>query len=582
MTHKEKAIELLKKKYHCSQALLGAFAGDFGLDLKTAFKISTCFGGGMRQGTTCGCITGGLLVLGLAFGFADPQDKELETYGNRKTEEYIRAFREKMQGDIYCRDILGKDISKPEEMAVIRQEGLIMQKCPRAFFASIEILEKMLEQYAGELLNVDLEEVNISEDEEIQAMLKHMNRRQGFRRNVRSLLNETRRKVAFVQFDIRRFKIINDLYGEQFGDEVLYWIREQLKQFCNERQYFVNLRSDVFEVVTEYDEATELYDRIIMLEQELSMYKAVKLQYSCGIYLVEDAGMELRQMEDRAGMARKTAKNSLVSEVVFYQEQFKDSLYNRKFVEDNIDIAIREGQLQMYLQPKYSISQNRIVGAEALVRWRHPQRGMIYPMEFLPVIEEDGFITKVDYYMWRKAAEFLRRCQSAGICDCPVSVNLSRRHLQDREFMRVLERIVKENGIDKRLLELEITETMEEHVSQAVREMKEQGFKLLMDDFGSGYSSLNILLETPFDVLKLDQKFMENMMVSDKGRLILEHIITMAEQLQLGLIAEGVETGEQVEVLRQMGCDQVQGYYYAKPMPEGEFFEMLLENRKMK
>lgn len=582
MTHKEKAIELLKRKYHCSQALLGAFAGDFGLDLKTAFKISTCFGGGMRQGTTCGCITGGLLVLGLAFGFADPQDKELETYGNRKTEEYIRAFREKMQGDIYCRDILGKDISKPEEMAVIRQEGLIMQKCPRAFFASIEILEKMLEQYAGELLNVDLEEVNISEDEEIQAMLKHMNRRQGFRRNVRSLLNETRRKVAFVQFDIRRFKIINDLYGEQFGDEVLYWIREQLKQFCNERQYFVNLRSDVFEVVTEYDEATELYDRIIMLEQELSMYKAVKLQYSCGIYLVEDAGMELRQMEDRAGMARKTAKNSLVSEVVFYQEQFKDSLYNRKFVEDNIDIAIREGQLQMYLQPKYSISQNRIVGAEALVRWRHPQRGMIYPMEFLPVIEEDGFITKVDYYMWRKAAEFLRRCQSAGICDCPVSVNLSRRHLQDREFMRVLERIVKENGIDKRLLELEITETMEEHVSQAVREMKEQGFKLLMDDFGSGYSSLNILLETPFDVLKLDQKFMENMMVSDKGRLILEHIITMAEQLQLGLIAEGVETGEQVEVLRQMGCDQVQGYYYAKPMPEGEFFDMLLENRKMK
>lgn len=579
MTHKEKAIELLKKKYHCSQALLGAFAGDFGLDLKTAFRISTCFGSGMRQGTTCGCITGGLLVLGLAFGFADPQDKELETYGNRKTEEYIRAFREKMQGDIYCRDILGKDISKPEEMAEIRREGLILQKCPRAFFASIEILEKMLEEYAGELLNVDLEEINISEDEEIQAMLKNMNRRQGFRRNVQGLLNETHRKVAFIQFDIRRFKIINDLYGEQFGDEVLYWIREQLKRLCNERQYFVNLRSDVFEIVTEYDETDNLRDRIVMLERELRMYKAVKLQYSCGIYLVEDVGMELRQMEDRAGMARKAAKNSLVSEVVFYQEHFKASLYNRKFVEDNIDAAIREGQLLMYLQPKYSISQNRIVGAEALVRWRHPQKGMIYPMEFLPVIEEDGFITKVDYYMWEKAAAFLCRCRSAGIGDCPISVNLSRRHLQDREFMRVLERIVEENGVDKRLLELEITETMEEHVSQAVREMKEQGFKLLMDDFGSGYSSLNILLETPFDVLKLDRKFMENMMVSDKGRLILEHIITMAEQLHLGLIAEGVETREQVEVLKQMGCDQVQGYYYAKPMPEGEFYGLLLENR---
>ncbi|MDE7222941.1 MAG: EAL domain-containing protein [Acetatifactor sp.] len=580
MTHKEKAIELLKKKYHCSQALLGAFAGDFGLDLKTAFRISTCFGGGMRQGTTCGCITGGLLVLGLAFGFADPQDKELETYGNRKTEEYIRLFRERMQGDVDCRDILGKDISKPEDMAVIRKEGLILQKCPRAFFVSIEILEKMLEEYTGELLKVDLEDINISEDEEIQTMIKNMSRRQRFRRNVRNMLNETGKSVAFIQFDIRRFKIINDLYGEKFGDEVLYWIRETLKEACNERQFFLNLRSDVFQIVTEYDKEAELLELIGRLERVLGTYKAVKLQYSIGVYLVEDIAMELRQMEDRAGMARKAAKNSLLSEVVFYQEQFKTSLYNRKFIEDNIDTAIREGQLQMYLQPKYSISQNRIIGAEALVRWRHPDRGLIYPMEFLPVIEEDGFITQVDYYIWKKAGEFLRRCRERGIEDCPISVNLSRRHLQDREFIRVLERIVDVYGIRKHLLELEITETMEEHVSQAAREIKEQGFKLLMDDFGSGYSSLNILLETPFDVLKLDRKFMENMMLSDKGRLILEHVIIMAEQLKLGLIAEGVETREQVEMLQQMGCDQVQGYYYAKPMPAEEFYRQLLENRE--
>ena len=580
MTHKEKAIELLKQKYHCSQALLGAFAGDFGLDLKTAFKISTCFGGGMRQGTTCGCITGGLMVLGLAFGFADPQDKELEAYGNRKTEEYIRSFREKMQGDVNCKDILGKDISIPEDMAVIRKEGLILQKCPRAFLVSIEILEKMLEEYTGELLKVDLEDINISEDEEIQTMIKNMSRRQRFRRNVRGLLNETKKNIAFIQFDIRRFKIINDLYGERFGDEVLYWIRETLKELCNERQFFVNLRSDVFQVVSEYEKESELLELTGRLERVLGTYKAVKVQFSIGIYLVEDIDMELRQMEDRAAMARKAAKNSLLSEVVFYQEQFKTSLYNRKFIEDNIDTAIREGQLQMYLQPKYSISQNRIIGAEALVRWHHPGRGLIYPMEFLPVIEEDGFITKVDYYIWKKAGEFLRRCREAGIEDCPISVNLSRRHLQDREFIRVLEHIVDVYGIRKHLLELEITETMEEHVSQAAREIKEQGFKLLMDDFGSGYSSLNILLETPFDVLKLDRKFMENMILSDKGRLILEHVIIMAEQLKLGLIAEGVETREQVDMLKRMGCDQVQGYYYAKPMPAEEFYQLLLENRR--
>lgn len=205
---------------------------------------------------------------------------------------------------------------------------------------------------------------------------------------------------------------------------------------------------------------------------------------------------------------------------------------------------------------------------------------MIYPMEFLPVIEEDGLVTKVDYYIWRKAAEFLGLCREAGVEDCPISVNLSRRHLQDREFIGVLEGIVEEYGIRKQLLELEITETMEEHVSQAAREMKEQGFKLLMDDFGSGYSSLNILLETPFDMLKLDRKFMENMMVSDKGQLILKHVITMADQLKLGLIAEGVETRDQVELLKRMGCDQVQGYYYAKPMPPEDFRRLLLEDRR--
>ena len=144
MTHKEKAVQLLNQQYHCSQALFGSFAEDFGLDLKTAFKISTCFGAGMRQGGTCGCITASLLILGLALGFYDSQDRELEVYANNKTEELIRLFTEKMDGAVNCRDILGKDITRPEEMAVIRQEGLILKKCPRALNVSIDILEEML------------------------------------------------------------------------------------------------------------------------------------------------------------------------------------------------------------------------------------------------------------------------------------------------------------------------------------------------------------------------------------------------------------------------------------------------------
>ncbi len=576
MTHREKAEQLLHQKYHCSQAILGAFAGDLGLDLKTAFKISTCFGGGMRQGGTCGCITASLLVLGMTMGFYDAQDTEREVYGNRKTEEFIRRFTEKMDGKIYCRDILGKDISKPEEMAMIRKEGLILQKCPRAIGVSIDILDEMLEEYLKDMAESSIKPEDIPEGDDMQRWLKRIGKRNRFRRNINSLLSSSHRKIAFIQFDIRRFKIVNDLYGEKFGDQILDFIIKQLKEICREDQYFLNLRSDVYMVVTEYDREEELEEFIHDLDDRISRYKDVKLQMNYGVYTVEDKDMEPRQMEDRAAMARKAVKNNLVTNIYFYKEQFKELLYNRKFIEENMQTAITDRQFLMYLQPKYSITKNEIIGAEALVRWNHPGRGMIYPDQFIPVIEENGFIQKVDYYIWKEACRFIRRCENVGITACPVSVNVSRIHLRDDECIRVLLDMIKESGITRHLLELEITETADDQqISRKALQLKEQGFTLLMDDFGSGYSSLNILLETPFDVIKLDKKFIENMIVSDKGRLILEQVVRMAEKLDLGLLAEGVETKEQVELLRSIGCDQVQGYYYAKPMPEDEFFELL-------
>lgn len=568
----------MHQQYHCSQALFGAFASDFGLDLKTAFKISTCFGGGMRQGGTCGCITAALLVLGLALGFYDSQDKEREVYGNKKTEEFIRRFTEKMGGDADCRDILGKDISKPEEMAVIRKEGLIMQKCPRAINNSIEILEEMLEDYFKDMTENSINLQDIPQNDEVQVVLKGIGRVRRFRRNVNNLLFATEKNIGFIQFDIRKFKIVNDLYGEKFGDEVLDFVLKQLKEICNDEQFYVNLRSDVFMIVTEYDREEELVEFIQKLDARICNFKNVKLQMSYGVYTVEDKGMELRQMEDRAAMARKAAKNNILGNILFYKEQFKESLYNRKFIEENMQAAITERQFMMYLQPKYSIAKNEIIGAEALVRWKHPEWGMIYPDQFIPIVEENGFIRQVDYYIWGEACRFIKRCGNAGIGICPISVNVSRVHLSDDECIRVLDNIIQESGIPKALLELEITETVDDHqVSMKAFELKEEGYTLLMDDFGSGYSSLNILLETPFDVIKLDKKFMENMILSSKGRLILEQVVSMADKLGLGLLAEGVETKEQVELLQRIGCDQVQGYYYAKPMPAEDFFELLMK-----
>ena len=589
MTHLEKAKELLYQGYHCSQALFGAFAGEFGLDERTAFKLSTCYGAGMRRGETCGVISAGLLVLGLAFGFYDVDDRELEMYGNQKTREYIDRFEEKM-GSIRCRDILKHNFATEEGTAAIRQAGLVVKRCPDVMETGIALLEEMLKgseeiravgQYRDETSEVWRGSDKKEDDRELRRMMKQTGKRRHFRQNVTRLIGGTREQIAFIQFDIRGFKIINDLYGEHFGDEVLYNISKQLQELCGEEQYFINLQSDVFMVVTAYEARRDLEQFIDLLDDRLSMFRDLELHFSFGVYTVIDRGMELRQMEGRASMARKAAKESVLTNVVYYTEQFKELLYTRKFIEESMKAAINGHQFKMYLQPKYSIRQNRIVGAEALVRWVHPQRGMIFPDEFIPIIEENGFIRNVDYFIWEEAARFIGRLLKEGIADCPISVNMSRIHLQDDLCKEVLERILKETGIDRQLLELEITETVDDQqISKKAQELKDRGFKLLMDDFGSGYSSLNILLETPFDVIKLDRKFVGNMMLSERGKVILEHVAAMADKIGLGLLAEGVETKEQAQVLQGLGCDLAQGYFYAKPMPAEEFYERLVRERK--
>lgn len=582
MTHMEKAEQLLHQQYHCSQALLGAFAEDLGLELKTALKISSCFGAGMRQGSVCGCITASLMVLGMKLGFYDSQDRDMEVYGNQKTDAFLKAFRQKMNGKTNCRDILGKDVSKPEDLALVHKEGLILQKCPQALRAAIGILEQILADYFQDVRESSMELAEIP-DNEMQGVLKRMGRVRRFRRHVRELIVESSKEIAFIQFDIRKFKIINDLYGERFGDEILDFIIRKLKAFCQNNQFFVNLRSDVFMVVMQFDQEEELTDWIRSLDTMICSYKNVKLQMSYGIYVVEDRGMELRQMEDRAAMARKAVKKNVLTNITFYKKQYKESLYTRKFIEENIQTAIIQRQFIMYLQPKYSIVKNKIIGAEALVRWNNPERGMIYPDQFIPIIEENGFVKKVDYYIWEEACCFLKRCENAGLDVCPISVNMSRIHLVDDECVEVLNGLIQKYQIPKEMLELEITESADtQEIGMKMLQLKEDGFTLLMDDFGSGYSSLNILLETPFDMIKLDKKFMENMMVSGKGRLILEQVAGMVSKLELGLLAEGVETKEQIEMLKSIGCDQVQGYFYAKPMPQEEFFELLKkQNRRL-
>lgn len=582
MSHEEKVYTKLKQHYHCAQAIFATYASDYGMDQETAYRTMACFAAGMYTGSVCGCVTAALAVLGLVYGFSDTKDREREIFGTKIAEEFVDRFQERMEGKFNCADILENNISTAEGMASIRREGMIKKKCAQAIQTSIEILEDMLQAYPDMLAGKPAEpSCDEQEIEKITYLVKRAQKIQHFESHVRDLILHSSKSIACIQFDISRFKIINDIYGERMGDQILQFIKDNLAEICNETQYYLNLRSDVFVVLSEFQHESELDELIRQIQIRCKMFKNIKLTYSIGVYIVNDRKMDLRQIEDRAAMARKKAKGNMMNNVLYYQEEFKEMLYIRNFIEESLPSAIDEKQFQMYLQPKYSIVQNHIVGAEALVRWQHPDRGMIYPNEFIPVIEENGYIKKVDYYIWKEACNFLKRCEQAGIKNCPVSVNVSRLHLTDTVFMDYLAQTIHEAGIPKEQLELEITETIgDEQISNMAELLKHQGYKLLMDDFGSGYSSLNILLETPFDVIKLDKKFMENMMVSEKGRLILEYVVAMADKLGLELLAEGVETEEQVELLRKIGCDNVQGYYYAKPMPVEDFFELLQKDRQ--
>lgn len=230
----------------------------------------------------------------------------------------------------------------------------------------------------------------------------------------------------------------------------------------------------------------------------------------------------------------------------------------------------------MYLQPKYSISENAVIGAEALVRWMQPDKGIVVPQDFIPVFEQNGFIVKLDKYMWECACKELRRWINKGYKPVPISVNVSRMHLKDTEFIYYIEYLLDKYGIRKDLLELEITETIENiNANMMVKEAKKHGFTLLMDDFGSGYSSLNTLKSTPFDVLKIDRSFLSSFMESSRGQKIISHTIAMSHDIGLDLIAEGVETREQADFLSASGCNAAQGFYFSKPIPTDEFEKLL-------
>lgn len=375
-------------------------------------------------------------------------------------------------------------------------------------------------------------------------------------------------KFALIQFDVKRFKLINENYGEDAGTEMLHFLTRQLTNYCDNRQMSARMSGDVFTLLTPYTDKDNILSIVADLQHCLKGFREYSYEFVFGIYEIDDRSISVRTMCDYAATARQSIKKNALESIAFYNKGMQKAIKERKFVESHMKKALENGEFIIYLQPKFSISSSEAIGYESLVRWHNPERGMIYPDSFIPLFEENGFITKLDAYVWECTCMVLRDWIDRHLSPLPISVNVSRANLDDESFLDVLDGLIEKYRLPKHLLELEITESIENDATLRMTEkIKEHGFTLLMDDFGSGYSSLNTLQDTRFDVLKLDREFFSTHMSNERGKKIIMHTISMSKDVGLGLIAEGVETDDQAQFLENCGCDTVQGYLYAKPMP---------------
>lgn len=393
--------------------------------------------------------------------------------------------------------------------------------------------------------------------------------------------NHPNDQIAFIQFDVEQFKIINENYGVDTGDDLLQFFNDSLALICTDEQPFCRLTADVYMVVTVFPDREWLLEFIHKIESMLCGYKGMEYRLVFGVCIVEDRSAHTRRHGDNASLARQLIKGNALENINFFESSMKSKLQQKKSIEDDMHNALLNKEFVMFLQPKHSISSGRIIGAEALVRWFHPVHGVISPGEFIPVFEKNGFILKLDCFIWEEACKKIRNWIDEGVTPVPISVNISREYVHSFDVIGKLKELIAKYDIPMKLLELEITESVDGNgVEDIVGEMKKAGFTMLMDDFGSGYSSLNMLKSTPFDVLKIDRGFLEEFMDSDRGRKIIQHTISMSRDIGLDIIAEGVETVEQAEFLSDCGCDAAQGFYYSKPLPVEEFDKRLIEINK--
>ena len=383
------------------------------------------------------------------------------------------------------------------------------------------------------------------------------------------------REYTILCTNYENFKWYNDTFGRESGDRLLIEGADLLRKRVGDEAIICRYSADRFLCLQ--DSETERMGRKCFIEGRVHNRSELKenLTVKLGIYEISDRSIPVEQMCDRALLVVDSIKGMYNKYIAVYNEELREKLLREKKITDVMATALEEGQFIVYLQPKYSLNDNRIIGAEALVRWIHPEWGFMSPGEFIPLFEKNDFISYLDKFVWETVCARLENWKEKGYHVLPVSVNVSRADIFKSDLVDVFNGLIRKYDIDPDYLHLEITEGAytdhSEQIIGTVEKLRKLGFTIEMDDFGSGYSSLNMLSQMSLDILKLDMKFIQNEMMKPGEQSILNDIISMAHRLNLKVVAEGIETEEQAERLRTLDCDYAQGYYFAKPMPIEEF-----------
>lgn len=403
-------------------------------------------------------------------------------------------------------------------------------------------------------------------------------------------------RIAIVYTDIKYFKYINDTFGYQRGDTLLKEFTKQVTQgnshmLCAARVFSDNIvvasRLDNSISNEEFREAIHQYN-VKLEEQFREDYSTARLRFCTGISFISkaDRRLDAATAVSNANLARKMAKEMKDDCCVLFDSRMVEGIKREIEITSSLSKAIENGELKVYYQPKIKTGSLRIDGAEALIRWQRPDGRFIYPDEFIPLIEQSGQIVELDYFVYREVFRFIAGRMAESKPVVPISVNVSRAHLNKMEILSYIRSLFEEYRIQPNLIEFELTENIyiqnTEKALQLIEGLHEMGTKVSMDDFGSGYSSLNLLSRLPIDIIKLDKVFLQdeeldnNLKENDK--IIISCIIDMARKLRITPLCEGVETPEQSDYLSEIGCELQQGYYFSRPIPEKDFMTFMDQN----